>query len=78
MVLYIICNGTLLTQKYADENVRHHVVTYAAAIGDSFLLMHNITWPHSPLYIQNMHVTETIQRMELVSIWIKITNAFVI
>ncbi|GFW86964.1 transposable element Tcb2 transposase [Trichonephila clavipes] len=35
--LHIIRNGTLTGRRYADEILRHHVIPYAGAIGDSFV-----------------------------------------
>ncbi|GFX41729.1 hypothetical protein TNCV_388421 [Trichonephila clavipes] len=41
-VLHITWNDNLMAQRYTNQILRPHVVTYAAAIGDSFLLMqHN-------------------------------------
>ncbi|GFU87364.1 transposable element Tcb2 transposase [Trichonephila clavipes] len=36
--LHIIRNGTLTGRRYADEILRPHVIPYAGAIGDSFVL----------------------------------------
>lgn len=45
--LYFIRNGTLATQKYADEVLRSRVVFYAVSIGDLFLLVHDNARPHT-------------------------------
>ena len=39
MDLCIIRNGTLTAQKYVDKIFRHHVVSYAGVIANSFFLM---------------------------------------
>lgn len=62
--LHIIRNGNLTAQRYADEILRPHVVPYAAAIGDSFLLMHDNARPHTARLVENFLEAETIQRME--------------
>lgn len=42
MDLHIIRNSTLMTQTYEDEILRHPVVSYAAAMVDSFFMYDNV------------------------------------
>lgn len=62
--LHIIRNGTLTARRYADEILRPHVIPYAAAIGDSFVLQDDNARPHRARLVENMLEAETIQRME--------------
>ncbi|GFT15425.1 transposable element Tcb2 transposase [Trichonephila clavipes] len=62
--LHIIRNGTLTGRRYADEMLRHHVIPYAGAIGDSFVFQDDNTRPHTARLVENMLEAETIQRME--------------
>ncbi|GFV31441.1 transposable element Tcb1 transposase [Trichonephila clavipes] len=62
--LHIIRNGILTGRRYADEMLRHHVIPYAGAIGDSFVFQDDNTRPHTARLVENMLEAETIQRME--------------
>ncbi|GFU78606.1 transposable element Tcb2 transposase [Trichonephila clavipes] len=61
--LHIIRNGTLTGRRYADEILRPHVISYAGAIGDSFVFQDNAR-PHRARLAENMLEAETIQRRE--------------
>lgn len=65
MDLHVIWNDTLTSQRHADEILKPKVdvVPYAAAIGYSFLLMHDNSSPHTVRRVVNMLEMETIQRM---------------
>lgn len=39
--IFIIRNGMLMTHRYANYMLIHHVVPYTAATGDCFLLIHD-------------------------------------
>ncbi|GFU86258.1 transposable element Tcb2 transposase [Trichonephila clavipes] len=62
--LHIIRNGTLTGRRYADEILRPHVISYAGAIGDSFVFQDDNARPHRARLVENMLEAETIQRME--------------
>ncbi|GFV96027.1 transposable element Tcb2 transposase [Trichonephila clavipes] len=44
--LYIIRDGPLTARRYRDEILRPIIVSYAAAIGDDFILMNDNCMPH--------------------------------
>ena len=60
MDLYLIRNGILKAQWYADETLRFHVVPYTAAIGNSFLLMQDNTRSHTARHVENFVEAVTI------------------
>ncbi|GFW57169.1 transposable element Tcb2 transposase [Trichonephila clavipes] len=60
----MIRNGSLTVQRYANEIVRPDVVSYAAAIGDSFLLMQDNATPHTARLVENFLEAEKIQHPE--------------
>ncbi|GFT45848.1 transposable element Tcb2 transposase [Trichonephila clavipes] len=62
--LHIIRNGTLTGRRYADEIHRPHVIPYAGAIGDSFVIQDDNARPHRACLVENMLGGETIQHME--------------
>lgn len=51
---------TLMAQRYADEILITHVVAYAAAIIDSFLLLYDNARPHTARFVGNILETEAI------------------
>ncbi|GFS77425.1 hypothetical protein TNCV_4491091 [Trichonephila clavipes] len=53
-----------MAQSYADEILKTHVIYYVSAIGDSFLLMQNNTWPYTDCLAENFLEAETIQYMK--------------
>lgn len=62
--LHIIRNDTLNVQKHADEILRSRVVSDAATIGDSLILIHNNARYSTARLVENMFETEQIQRVE--------------
>ena len=62
--LHIFQNDILMVQRYADEILSSHVIPYAAAIGDSFVFLHDIARSHTACLVENMLKAEIIQRME--------------
>ncbi|GFU11567.1 hypothetical protein TNCV_4492011 [Trichonephila clavipes] len=60
--LYIIQNGNLMTQRYADEILRPHLVIYAATNGDFFLEMQDNAKLHT-VCLMNFLENETKQCM---------------
>ncbi|GFV24789.1 hypothetical protein TNCV_882571 [Trichonephila clavipes] len=51
--LHIIRNGNLTAQSFANKILRLHVVPYAAAIGDSFLLIQDNARNHTARLVKN-------------------------
>lgn len=49
---------------YAGQILKPHVVPYAAAILDSFILTHECHRPHKVRLMETMFVDETAERME--------------
>ncbi|GFX40400.1 hypothetical protein TNCV_4320331 [Trichonephila clavipes] len=62
--LHIIWKGNLMTQMYAYEILRHHIITYAVAFGDFFLLMQDNSRLKTVLLVENLNKAETIQHKE--------------
>ncbi|GFV12729.1 transposable element Tcb2 transposase [Trichonephila clavipes] len=62
--LYIIRDGPLTARRYRDEILRPIVVTYAAAIGDDFILMDDNCRPHRANLVEDFLFEEGIVRME--------------
>ncbi|GFS96184.1 transposon Tf2-9 polyprotein [Trichonephila clavipes] len=62
--LYIIRDGPLTARRYSDEILRHIVVSYAAAIGDDFILMDDNCRPHHANLVEDFLFEEGIVRME--------------
>ncbi|GFV77216.1 hypothetical protein TNCV_444461 [Trichonephila clavipes] len=58
--LHFIWDGNWTTQRYADEIMRPHIVTYAAAIGDSFILIQDNVKPHTAHLMENCLEVEPI------------------
>ena len=56
--------GTLTARRYVYEILRRHVLPYAAAIGDFFVLQHDNARPHTDRLVENMLEAETIQRVD--------------
>ena len=63
MDLYIIWNGTLSVQRYADEVLRQHSELYAAVIGNSFLLMSDNTRSRTVFLVDNFLEAKTVHHM---------------
>ena len=61
--LHIIRNGTSTVRRFADEILRHHVISYVAAIGDSFVFKYDNSRPHTDRLVKNMLEVEAIQRI---------------
>ncbi|GFU42776.1 transposable element Tc1 transposase [Trichonephila clavipes] len=57
-------NPVFVRERYADEILRPHVISYAGAIGDSFDFQDNNARLHRSRLVENMLEAETIQRME--------------
>ncbi|GFX09752.1 hypothetical protein TNCV_653511 [Trichonephila clavipes] len=64
--LHIIRNVNLIVQRYANEILRHHVIPWAVAIGDSFILIQDYA-SHPPRLVENFLEAETVQRVEELS-----------
>ncbi|GFV60335.1 transposable element Tcb2 transposase [Trichonephila clavipes] len=62
--LYIIRDGPLTANRYRDEILRPIVVTYAAAIGDDFILMDDNCRPHRANLVKDFLFEEGIVRIE--------------
>ncbi|GFV01424.1 transposable element Tcb2 transposase [Trichonephila clavipes] len=62
--LYIIRDGPLTARRYRDEILRPIAVSYAAAIGDDFILMDDNCGPHRANLGNNSLFEEGIVRME--------------
>ncbi|GFX51528.1 transposable element Tcb2 transposase [Trichonephila clavipes] len=62
--LYIIRDGPLTARRYRDEILRPFVVSYAAAIGDYFILMDDKCRPHRANLVEDFFFEEGIVRME--------------
>ncbi|GFW54410.1 transposable element Tcb2 transposase [Trichonephila clavipes] len=62
--LYIIRDGPMIAFRYRDEIPRAIVVTYAAAIGDDFILMDDNSRPHRANLVEDSLFEEGIVRME--------------
>ncbi|GFT70767.1 transposable element Tcb2 transposase [Trichonephila clavipes] len=62
--LYIIRDGPLTTCRCRDEILRPTVVTYAAAIGDDFILMDDNSRPHRANLVEDFLFEKGIVRME--------------
>ncbi|GFU28212.1 transposable element Tcb2 transposase [Trichonephila clavipes] len=62
--LYIIRDGPLTARRYRDEIFRPIVVTYAAAIGDDFILMDDNCRPHRANLVEDFLFEEGIVLME--------------
>ncbi|GFV12651.1 transposable element Tcb2 transposase [Trichonephila clavipes] len=63
-ILYIIRDGPLTARRYREEIFRPIVVTYAAAIGDDFILMDDKCRPHRANLVEDFLFEEGIVRME--------------
>ncbi|GFW55366.1 transposable element Tcb2 transposase [Trichonephila clavipes] len=62
--LYIIRDGPLTARRYRDEILRPIVVSYAAAIGDDFILMDDNYKPHCANLVEAFLFEEGIVQME--------------
>ncbi|GFT31982.1 transposable element Tcb2 transposase [Trichonephila clavipes] len=62
--LYIIRDGHLTARRYRDEIIRPIVVSYAAAIGDDFILIDDNCRSHRANPVENFLFEEGIVRME--------------
>ncbi|GFU53433.1 transposable element Tcb2 transposase [Trichonephila clavipes] len=62
--LYIIRDGPLTARRYRDQILRPIVVSYAAAIGEDFILMDNNCRPHRANLVEDFLFEEGIVRME--------------
>ncbi|GFW42343.1 transposable element Tcb2 transposase [Trichonephila clavipes] len=62
--LYIIRDGSLTARRYRNEILRPIVVSYAAAIGDDFILMEDNCMPHRANLVDDFFFEEGIVRME--------------
>ncbi|GFS89583.1 transposable element Tcb2 transposase [Trichonephila clavipes] len=62
--LYIIRDEPLTARRYRDEILRPIVVSYAAAIGDDFILMDDNCRPHNANLVEDFLFEEGIVRME--------------
>ncbi|GFX66366.1 transposable element Tcb2 transposase [Trichonephila clavipes] len=62
--LYIIRDGPLTARRYRNEILRPIVVSYAAAIGDDFILMDDNCRPHRANLVEDFLFEEGIVRME--------------
>ncbi|GFX97872.1 transposable element Tcb2 transposase [Trichonephila clavipes] len=62
--LYIIRDGPLTARRYRDGILRPIVVSYAAAIGDDFLLMDDNSRPHRVYLAEVSFFVEGIVRIE--------------
>ncbi|GFX85701.1 transposable element Tcb1 transposase [Trichonephila clavipes] len=62
--LYIIRDGPLTARRYRDEILRPIVVSYAAAIGDDFILMDDNFRPHRANLVEDFLFEERIVQME--------------
>ncbi|GFW74586.1 transposable element Tcb2 transposase [Trichonephila clavipes] len=62
--LYIIRDGPLTARRYRNEILRPIVVSYAAAIGDEFILMDDYCRPHRANLVEDSFFEEGIVRME--------------
>ncbi|GFS77891.1 transposable element Tcb2 transposase [Trichonephila clavipes] len=58
--LYIILDGSLTARRYRDEIIRPIVVSYAAAIGDDFILMDDNCKPHHANLVEDFLFEEGI------------------
>lgn len=58
--LHIIRNGIYTAQRYADGILRSHVIPYAAANGNSFLLIQYNARPHRAQLLDNMLEMKTL------------------
>ena len=59
----VIVDGNLTSQRYVDEILRPHVVPYAGAIGESFILQDDNARPHRGLIVQDFLDEQGISRM---------------
>lgn len=55
----IIQNGTLRVQRYSEDKFKSHVIPYAAAIVDSFLLRHDNMGCSASRLVESLFETET-------------------
>ncbi|GFW57722.1 transposable element Tcb2 transposase [Trichonephila clavipes] len=62
--LYIIRDGPVTARRYRNEILRPIVVSYAAAIGDDFILMDDNCRPHRANLVEDFLFQEGIVRME--------------
>ncbi|GFW59626.1 transposable element Tcb2 transposase [Trichonephila clavipes] len=62
--LYIIRDGSLTARRYRDEILRPIAVSYAAAIGDDFILMDDNCRPHRANLVEDFLFEEGIVLME--------------
>ncbi|GFX07989.1 transposable element Tcb2 transposase [Trichonephila clavipes] len=62
--LSIIRDGPLTARRYRDEILRPIVVSYAATIGDDFILMDDNCKPHRANLVEDFLFEEGIERME--------------
>ncbi|GFV55813.1 transposable element Tcb2 transposase [Trichonephila clavipes] len=62
--LYIVRYGPQTARRYRDEILRPIVVSYAAAIGDDFVLMDDNCRPHRVNLLEDFVFEEGIVRME--------------
>ncbi|GFU51760.1 transposable element Tcb1 transposase [Trichonephila clavipes] len=62
--LYIIRDGPLTARRYRDDILRPIVVSYAAAIGDDFILMDDNCRPHRANLVEDFLFEEGIIQME--------------
>ncbi|GFU75639.1 hypothetical protein TNCV_2863531 [Trichonephila clavipes] len=62
--LHIIRNSNLTAESYAGEILRSLVLSYATAIGDSFLLLQDYSRNHAARLGENFLEAETIQNIE--------------
>ena len=59
--LYIIQNGSLIAQRYANKILRPYVI---ASSGNSFCLMQDNARPHTACLVENFFEAETVQDLE--------------
>ena len=62
--LHIIRNGTLTSQRYADEILRLHVVLYFSTNGNNFLLMQDNARLHTAHLMEYFLAAKTVRHIE--------------
>ena len=60
----VIMEGTMTSRRYITDVLEPHVIPYAGAIGDNFMLMHDNARPHVSAVVRDYLDSESVEVME--------------